>query len=185
MREGSYPADYCHFILANTVFIYSDYLKSVRYNPPVHGHSDLYNQYIEVRNILSFRDWLAHSAAEFIAHTEKRNSERALSTIDLAKQYIEQHLSGDLSLEAVSAQVFISPKYLSRLFKEELGITYTDYVTGRRMEQAKTLIESSKMTIEQIAGTVGYGTAAYFIKKFKEMYGCTPGNYLRSTAKQV
>ncbi|MNM15435.1 HTH-type transcriptional activator Btr [compost metagenome] len=185
MREGSYPADYCHFILANTVFIYSDYLKSVRYNPPVHGHSDLYNQYIEIRNILSFRDWLAHSAAEFIAHTEKRNSERALSTIDLAKQYIEQHLSGDLSLEAVSAQVFISPKYLSRLFKEELGITYTDYVTGRRMEQAKTLIESSKMTIEQIAGTVGYGTAAYFIKKFKEMYGCTPGNYLRSTAKQV
>ncbi|MBY9077105.1 AraC family transcriptional regulator [Paenibacillus sp. HN-1] len=185
MREGRYSADYCHFILANIVFIYSDYLKSVRYKPSVHGHSDLYNQYIEIRNIVSFRDWLADSVTTFIAQTEKRNSDRALSTIESAKMYIESHLSEDLSLEAVSAKVFISSKYLSRLFKEELGVTYTDYVTGRRMERAKTLIESNKMTIEQIAGTVGYGTAAYFIKKFKEMYGCTPGNYLRSMAKQL
>ncbi|UQZ35188.1 AraC family transcriptional regulator [Paenibacillus sp. PK3_47] len=185
MREGKYPADYCHFILANTVFVYSDYLKNVRYKPPAKGHLDLYHQYLEICNIGAFRDWLVESVTCFITETEKRNSERALSTIELAKQYIENHLSGDLSLEAVSSQVFISPKYLSKLFKEELGVTYTDYVTCRRMEQAKVLIENNNMTVEQIAGMVGYGTAAYFIKKFKEMYGCTPGNYLRSMIKQV
>ncbi|MEC0331754.1 AraC family transcriptional regulator [Paenibacillus macerans] len=124
------------------------------------------------------------SAAAFIHHTEKRNSERAVSTIESAKQYIERHLSEDLSLEAVSAKVFISPKYLSKLFKEELGVTYTDYVTGRRMERARALIENNNMTVEQIASTVGYGTAAYFIKRFKETYGCTPGNYLRNTVNQ-
>ncbi|RRJ62798.1 AraC family transcriptional regulator [Paenibacillus oralis] len=185
MREGVYPADYCHFVLANIVFVYSDYLKSVRYNPPVQGHLDLYNQYIGIRNIDDFRDWLADSVTTFIHQTEKRNSERAISTIESAKLYIERHLSEDLSLEAVSAKVFISPKYLSKLFKEELGVTYTDYITGRRMERAKVLIENNNMTVEQIASTVGYGTAAYFIKRFKEMYGCTPGNYLRNTAKQV
>lgn len=184
MREGMYPADYCHFVLANIVFVYSDYLKSVRYTPPVQGHLDLYNQYIELRNIHDFRDWLVDSAAAFIHHTEKRNSERAVSTIESAKQYIERHLSEDLSLEAVSAKVFISPKYLSKLFKEELGVTYTDYVTGRRMERARALIENNNMTVEQIASTVGYGTAAYFIKRFKETYGCTPGNYLRNMVNQ-
>lgn len=185
MREGMYPADYCHFVLANTVFVYSDYLKSIRYKPTVQGNLDLYNQYIGIPNILEFRDWLVDSVTAFITQTEKRNSERAISTIESAKEYIEQHLSGDLSLEAVSAKVFISPKYLSRLFKEELGVTYTDYITSRRMERAKVLIENNNMTVEQIASTVGYGTAAYFIKKFKEMYGCTPGNYLRNSVKQL
>ncbi|WP_310830795.1 helix-turn-helix domain-containing protein [Paenibacillus pedocola] len=180
MREDRFPADYCHFILANTVFVYSDYLKSIRYKHPVHGHMDLYNEYIALSNILHFREWLLHSITAFIAETEKRNSDRALSTIEAAKQYIERHLSGDLSLDAVSSKVFISPKYLSKLFKEELGVTYTDYITGRRMEQAKRLLANNDMSIDQIAVTVGYGTTAYFIKRFKEMYGCTPGNYLRT-----
>ncbi|NMO94955.1 AraC family transcriptional regulator [Paenibacillus lemnae] len=185
MREGRYPADYCHFILASTVFIYSDYLKSVRYKDPSQGHSDLYNQYLKVTSIQCFQEWLLDSVSTFLAHTEKRNSDRALSTLESAKHYIEDHLSGDLSLEAVSSQVFLSAKYLSRLFKEELGITYTDYVTSRRMERAKTLIEKQNMTVEQIASTVGYATAAYFIKKFKDNYGCTPGNYLRSMANRA
>lgn len=185
MREGNYPADYCHFILANTVFVYSDYLKSVRYKHPGLGHVDLYHQYIEIHHIQSFRNWLVDSVTTFLDQTGKRNSERALTTIELAKQYIGGHLSGDLSLEAVSAQVFISPKYLSKLFKEELGVTYTDYVTSQRMERAKMLLESDNMTVEQIASTVGYGTAAYFIKKFREMYGCTPGSYLRHSVRQM
>ncbi|MGG1876710.1 AraC family transcriptional regulator [Paenibacillus cisolokensis] len=185
MRDGAYPADYCHFILANTVFVFSDYLKSVRFKHPAQGPMDLYKQYIEVQNIDEFRQWLLDTVNTCIALTEKRNSERALSTLELAKEYIENHLSEDLSLETVSSKVFISAKYLSRLFKEELGMTYTDYITSQRMERAKTLIESNHMSIEQVAASVGYGTAAYFIKKFKEMYGCTPGNYLRNMAKQV
>jgi YesN/AraC family two-component response regulator len=180
MREDQLPADYCHFILANTVFVYSDHLKSIRYKHPVHGHMDLYNEYIALPNILHFSEWLTGSIATFITETEKRNSGRALSTIETARQYIEDHLPEDLSLDAVASKVFISPKYLSKLFKEELGVTYTDYITGRRMERARILIANNNMTVEQIAGTVGYGTTAYFIKRFKEIYGCTPGNYLRT-----
>lgn len=183
MREGAYPADYCHFMLANTVFIYSDVVKNVRYKHPLQlGHPDLYHEYISILNIHAYRDWLVESVTVFIRETEKRNSERAVSTIELAKQYIEDHLPEDLSLDMVAAQVFISPKYMSKLFKEELGVTYTDYVTSRRMERAKELIENNNMTIERIASSVGYGTTAYFIKRFKEMYGCTPGHYLRNIA---
>lgn len=183
MREGLYPADYCHFMLANMVFIYSDVVKNVRYKHPLQfGHPDLYHEYINLHNILTYRDWLVESVTAFIEQTEKRNSDRAVTTIELAKQYIEENLAEDLSLEAVAAKVFISPKYMSKLFKEELSVTYTEYVTSRRMERAKELIENNNMTIERIASSVGYGTPAYFIKRFKEMYGCTPGHYLRNTA---
>ncbi|WP_037286263.1 helix-turn-helix transcriptional regulator [Saccharibacillus sacchari] len=185
MREGNYPADYCHFILSNTVFAFSDYLKSIRYKQPGGGHPDLHRQYIALSHIDEFRAWLLDSVRTFLAETEKRSSERAKDTLESAKQYIEEHLPDDLSLEAVSSNVFISAKYLSRLFKEELGVTYTEYVTKRRMETAKELIERGGATIEQIAGAVGYSTTAYFIKKFKEAYGCTPGNYLRESRKQA
>lgn len=185
MREGMYSAEHCRFILANTVFVYSDYLKSVRYKHPEQDNLDLYNQYTQLHNIRSFQNWLTDSASGFMANMEKRNSERAVSSIEAAKQYIQEHLSEDLSLETVSAQVYLSSKYLSKLFKEEIGITYTDYVTGQRMERAKMLLEKNNMTIEQISNTVGYATAAYFIKKFKELHGCTPGNYLRNIAKEA
>ncbi|KQO12042.1 helix-turn-helix domain-containing protein [Paenibacillus sp. Leaf72] len=185
MQEGMYAADYCHFILANTVFVYSDYVKSVRYKYPDQGNMDVYHQYQEIHNIYYFRNWLVESITAFLVQIEKRNNDRAISSVEAAKQYVRSHLSDDLSLEKVAAQVFISPKYLSKLFKDENGITYTDYVTSLRMENARALIENNNMSIEQIASTVGYGTAAYFIKKFKEKYGCTPGNYLRQTVKQA
>lgn len=185
MRAGSYPADYCHFILANIVFLFSDHLKSIRYKQPGGGHPDLHRQYVELLHIHDFRGWLLDSIQTFLVETEKRNGERATDTLESAKRYIEENLPGDLSLEAVSSNVFISAKYLSRLFKEELGVTYTEYVTARRMETAKTLVERGSLTIEQVAAAVGYSTPAYFIKKFKEAYGCTPGQYLRESAKQA
>ncbi|MEK5061678.1 AraC family transcriptional regulator [Paenibacillus sp. FSL H7-0326] len=185
LQEGTYPAHYCHFILANIVFMYSDHLKSIRYKPPGDEHADLYQQYLQLNHIHEFRAWITESIVTFTAQMDKRSSERAVSSIELARQYIDLHLSEDLSLDAVASKVFISPKYLSRLFKEELGVTYTEYVTTQRLEKAKTLIESNHLTIEQVASTVGYGTSAYFIKKFKETYGCTPRNYMRSIAEHM
>ncbi len=184
MRRGTYPADYCHFILSNLVFAYSDHLKSVRYRPSGSGHPDLHRQYVGLKHIGEFQSWLSRSVQTFLAETENRNSERAADTLEAAKRYIEQHLPDDLSLEAVSSNVFISAKYLSRLFKEELGVTYTEYVTARRMETAKALIEGGSLNVEQVAAAVGYGTPAYFIKKFKEAHGCTPGQYLRESQQQ-
>lgn len=184
LRVGPYPADYGHFILSNIVFAYSDHLKSVRYRQ-AGGHPDLHRQYVGLANIEEFRIWLSDSARTFLAETEKRNGERAIDTLEAAKRHIDEHLSDDLSLESVASAVFISAKYLSRLFKEETGTTYTEYVTARRMEKARILLENSSLNVEQVAGSVGYVTPAYFIKKFKEAYGCTPGQYMRENQQQA
>lgn len=185
VRVGPYPADYSHFILSNIVFAYSDHLKSVRYRPAGGGNPDLHRQYVGLSNIEEFRIWLSDSARTFLAEIEKRNGERAIDTLEAAKRHIDEHLSDDLSLEAVASAVFISAKYLSRLFKEETGTTYTEYVTARRMEEARILIENGSLNVEQVAGSVGYVTPAYFIKKFKEAYGCTPGQYMRENQQQA
>lgn len=185
MKEGMYSADYCHFILLNTVSVYSDYLKSVRYKQADSVRMDLHKQYTSIYSINGFREWLVQSITEFISHMEKRSDDRNMESIEAVKEYISKHLSEELSLDTVAAKVYISPKYLSKIFKEEIGINYTDYVTKMRMEKALELMATNNMTVEQIANTVGYGTSAYFIKKFKEINGCTPKTYVRSLIKQA
>ncbi|QYR20241.1 AraC family transcriptional regulator [Paenibacillus sp. sptzw28] len=184
MKEGMCSADYCQFFLMNMISIYSDFLKNVRFKQSGQFKIDLYKQYNSIYNINSFKEWLLQSIAECYSHIEKRSDERALESIEAVKNHICSHLSEDLSLDAVAAKVFLSSKYLSKFFKEETGIGYTDFVTQKRMDKALELMKNSSLTIDQIAGAVGYGTTAYFIKKFKEINGCTPKNYVRSMLKQ-
>lgn len=184
MREGVYSADYCRFILLNTVSVYSDYLISVRATLSDNVKMNLYNQYTSIHDINEYREWLVHSISGFFEHMEKRSDNRTIESITAVKEYINKHLSEELSLDTVAGKVFLSPKYLSKIFKEETGKNYIEYVTEKRMEKALELMENRNMTIEQIANTVGYGTTAYFIKKFKEKNGYTPKNYIRQLMEQ-
>lgn len=97
--------------------------------------------------------------------------------IENTKNYISKNLAEDLSLNSVAEKIFISPQYLSKVFKDETGMNFVDYVTQTRMEKAKELLTSTTENIETIAEKVGYNTPHYFIKKFKERYGVTPRNY--------
>lgn len=144
----------------------------------------MYKQFSLFYNINRYSEWMIHLVTKFVMHMEKRSEVRSVDTISAVKAYIHEHLSGDLTLDHVSEQVFISPKYLSKLFKEETGIVYSEYVTNQRMERARELMTQREITVEQVASTVGYRTPAYFIKKFKEIHGCTPKNFMRSLMEQ-
>lgn len=141
---------------------------------------NVYKQYSSFYNINRYSEWITHLVTEFITHMEKRSEVRSPDTISAVKAYVREHLSGDLTLDHVAEQVYISPKYLSKIFKEETGMAYSEYVTNQRMERARELIAKQEFTIEQVASTVGYRTSAYFIKKFKEIHGCTPKTFMRS-----
>ncbi|TYP73303.1 helix-turn-helix domain-containing protein [Paenibacillus methanolicus] len=184
LKEGPYAAEYGRFVLMKLISIYSDFLKNVRFKQSGQFKIDLYKQYQDIADIDGFRTWLVQSIAECFELMEKRSDERATDSVEAVKAYVGAHLADDLSLDAVAAHVYLSPKYLSKMFKEETGVGYTDYVTRKRMERALELVRTSQLTVEQIAGDVGYGTPAYFIKKFKETYGATPKNYVRTLLKQ-
>ena len=74
----------------------------------------------------------------------------------------------------------MSPKYLSKFFKDITGINFQDFVTEMRMEKSKSLLQSTDLTVEQISHEIGYNTPAYFIRQFKKAYGDTPYNYKKS-----
>ncbi|MFA9457586.1 response regulator [Halalkalibacter sp. AB-rgal2] len=110
------------------------------------------------------------------------NNDRYEPAIEKALRYIDDHLKEKVSLQDVANAVHLNGSYFSTLFKEEVGINFSEYVTRKRIQSAKHLLLQSDMPISLIAEEVGYQTQKYFNKIFKEYEGVTPG-YYRKTYK--
>ena len=93
------------------------------------------------------------------------------------KELIAEHLDKDLSLVYIAERVHLNHQYLSALFKQETGQTFSDYVTQCRMAKAKRLLRETNLKIYEIASLCGYASAKHFMSVFKEMVGATPGQY--------
>jgi len=123
--------------------------------------------------------WLIKVLDTFIDTVfETRNIKNARS-LSAAMQYIRDNYMNNVSLENVAQHVFISPYYLSHLFKDELGITFVEYLTQVRIERARELLQSTGMSIVAIATEVGYEDASYFSKVFRKRCGLSPNLYRR------
>ena len=93
------------------------------------------------------------------------------------KSYILENLEEDLSLAIIGQKIGFNPIYLSRVFKQEEGISIREYIEECRMDRARRMIKSSHMKIYEIAEKCGYQNTAYFIKIFKSHFNMTPQEY--------
>lgn len=91
--------------------------------------------------------------------------------------YMNQHLEENLSLEEVSAHIGLSPTYFSRLFSNDMKMTYIEYLTKIRIEESKKYLVDTKESISDIAIRLGFSDQSYFSKVFKKVEGMTPGKY--------
>ncbi len=112
------------------------------------------------------------------AMQSKSNDKNKMLT-ETVKQYIGKNLDKDLSLDTVSKQFHFSSRYFAHIFKQYTGGNYTAYVNGVRMEEAKRLLKMSDLTINEIAGRVGYGDMGHFSRNFKSVVGKRPSEYRR------
>ena len=100
--------------------------------------------------------------------------------ITQVKALVEKNYARDASLETVASQVFISPCYLSVIFKKETNITFKNYLIQTRIEKAKELLEKTDLKIYDIAEKVGYNNTRYFSELFQRICGKTPSQYRAS-----
>ncbi|MBB6729482.1 AraC family transcriptional regulator [Cohnella zeiphila] len=98
----------------------------------------------------------------------------------LAKRFIRDNLSRPLRLEDVSAYLNISGRHLTRIFKEEAGLSFGDYVTRERMLAAESLLKTTVHSVKEIADLTGYQSVHYFTRVFSERYGTPPAEYRRT-----
>ena len=106
-----------------------------------------------------------------------KREERSGDIIRTAKKYIEDHFDKDISLDDVSRVVNISPYYFSKVFKEESGLNFIEYLTNIRIDKAKELLLSTSKKSNEIGAMVGYKDPHYFSYLFKKTLGMTTTQY--------
>jgi len=104
-------------------------------------------------------------------------SQKHASLILKATEYIEEHYNSKLSQSRVAALVYLSPSYFSKVFKENLGCSFNEYINYIRIEKAKFLLKRHEVDIDRIAETVGFESRSYFGKVFKAQTGMTPKQF--------
>lgn len=97
---------------------------------------------------------------------------------------IQTQYDQDITLESCSNVMNYHPFYLSRVFKRETGITFSDFLTDYRMKMAKVLLESTDMKISEISEKMRYKNISSFIRTYKKTYQITPGKYRDSLIKK-
>lgn len=99
------------------------------------------------------------------------------------KDYVNQHIYEDITLENVANEHFITNVYLSRIFKKQTGETFLQYVTRKKMEKAVEMLQDPQYLVYQIGDSLGYKTPRYFSKLFYNHVGYYPSQYRKEVLK--
>ncbi len=129
------------------------------------------------------RDLMVDMLREYCAYVQQYSLKQYSQLIQKVLNHINLNLNTALSLKSLAGMCFISPSYLSYLFKQETGQTLTDYINTQRVERAARRLQNTDDTVAEIAEDVGILDVNYFTKIFKKSMGVTPTAYRKQLQK--
>jgi len=129
------------------------------------------------RNVDQLRQWAWRVLGKMQADMQSEQNETVAYLVRRAQQYVEDHLTGDTSLQTVADHVRVHPVYLSRVYKSETGEGLSGYILRLKMEKAEKMLLDGSQKIHEIAEQLGYANPPYFIKVFKKHSGLTPKDF--------
>lgn len=170
---------FCQYLMLSFRFTATEYLQSLDISPQEFVEKlnclDLVGQNVTIAEL---KRYMADILLRALELRDRASNTQYRSLLKQAVDYIDSNFAGeDLSLNKVAREVNISANYLSAVFSQEMGITFTEYVTGKRMEKAKELLRTTDKRSGEVALAVGYRDPHYFSFLFKKTQGCTPRDY--------
>ena len=100
--------------------------------------------------------------------------------LERVKEFIDVHISEDLTIDTLADEAYLSPFHFARAFKAATGSAPHRYLTDRRIERAKALIAEGRLPLADIAYICGFSSQAHLTRWFKRIVGTTPGAYRAS-----
>ncbi|MCU6711462.1 AraC family transcriptional regulator [Paenibacillus sp. J5C_2022] len=107
----------------------------------------------------------------------RRKAVESAALVSSIMNYIEENYKEELYLEKISLHLKVSPKYVSRAFKEKTGTGLMDYIHSKRIGKAKELLEQSDLPVSEISESVGIYSRSTFLRLFKKSEGISPNDY--------
>jgi two-component system response regulator YesN len=139
---------------------------------------NLYQRLNKFRTIDQIVNWLKHEVyPTIVQHITQRRGQRNHETIEKALEYIHQHYDEDLSQPFLADLLSIPISHFSPMFKDQVGMTFTDYIIAFRIEKAKGLLATTNLKVSEIADHLRYNNSQNFIRMFKKITKITPGEY--------
>ena len=117
--------------------------------------------------------------------SDEEGMDSTTDKIKHAQRFIRRNYNKTLTLRDVAKEIYFSPKYFSRIFKEKTHENFNKYRIGLRIKTAKQLLKKSSYTTSQIAYKVGYENPESFMKMFKKFTGFTPSQYRIMAAQKT
>lgn len=144
--------------------------------------SDIYIQQAESLSQLDalslLRQQLIYDYAEKVA--AKRYPSHLSSATLACIRYIKKHINTPILVREIAESIGISPSYLARTFKQEMGMKLNDYINQQKIEEAKNLLAFTDRTLSEISSYLCFSSQSYFQNLFKKYEGTTPLRYRQS-----
>ena len=146
--------------LIKALFSYEDTNTSLRFMSPLKGARLVMDILTDLENYIPSRENIQKAPTRLIKY---------------AQEYIHNNINTNINIEDIAAKCEVSREHLSRVFKEQLGESPSNYLTKRRIRQACRLLVASKLSCKEISAKVGYDSASSFNRTFKKITKITPG----------
>lgn len=126
------------------------------------------------RDPAALKDYLSRTARDLLSGPTEDSKVQSII------RFIQEHYRENISAAELSERFGLSANYISNLLKASLGIRYNDYVTQLRLNHAKELLLSTRLSVKEITTACGYYSQSHFTKLFLEHMGCTPAEYRKA-----
>ena len=131
-----------------------------------------------IEHFLAWLQWILRRAGDCLAKMSNADS-----VVNRVRKFIAANIKKeDLSREAVANAVYLNPDYLSRLFKQQTGVSLSEYIQQQRLTLAKRLLTQTRLPVGDIALNLGYSSFSYFTRVFKAATGYAPLEYRKRFA---
>ena len=159
--------------------VYGDWQESLWEILGAHAEIEVVEEYKGIEELRKKYFACKKEASKVVAVSEARGD----VVIEMAVSYINKNYDKPISREGVAEMCFMTPSYFGSYFKRKTGMTFIDYLTKVRIENAMKLLHSN-LSLNEVSEKVGYGSVRHFVRVFKAQTGHTPSGYRYEILKQ-
>lgn len=153
-----------------------DWLSDKLFDAPLYTF-DLFNETMKINTEYEAKCLLRDFCHQYMDKINKQKSDKSSIILDQLIVYINMHYAENLTLDQLSSVCYLSPSYISKVFKKHLNTNFIDYLSSIRIKVAKRLMKNPELSMKEISCEIGYIDPNYFTRVFKKYEGITPSEY--------
>ncbi|MDO5702584.1 MAG: response regulator [Lachnospiraceae bacterium] len=171
---------FLNYVVMDSYISMVNFIKDLGNDPDgiITAAGDINTAIASLRSAEDAREFLTACLAETLRQRDEAASGKNNQQLQSALKFIDSHFTeGSVSLQSVADEVGMSPNRFSAMFSREMGMTFIDYLIGKRMERACELLMTTDLRSSEVAYKSGYNDPHYFSATFKKINGMSPREY--------